>query len=50
MYEELEVITATGAALHALQVLNGEVEPYIKVSQEETRLKNLQSNNSNSNS
>ena len=29
--KELEVITVTGAALHALQVLNGEVKPYIKV-------------------
>ena len=27
---ELEIITATGAAIHALQVLNNEVEPYIK--------------------
>ena len=28
---ELEIITATGAAIHALQVLNGEVQPYIKL-------------------
>ena len=28
---ELEIITATGAAIHALQVLNGEVEPYVKI-------------------
>ena len=28
---ELEIITATGAAVHALQVLSGEVEPYIKI-------------------
>ena len=27
--EKLEIITATGAAIHALQVLNGEVLPYI---------------------
>ena len=29
--DKLEVITAEGAATHALQVLNGEVEPYIKI-------------------
>ena len=28
---ELEIITATGAAIHALQVLNGEVQPYVDV-------------------
>ena len=28
---ELEIITATGAAVHALQVLYKEVEPYIKI-------------------
>ena len=28
---QLEIITATGAAIHALQVLSGEVEPYIKI-------------------
>ena len=27
---ELEIITATGAVIHALQVLNGEIEPYFK--------------------
>ena len=37
---ELEIITATGAALHALQVLSGEVEPYIRITEE---------NNGNSN-
>ena len=26
---QLEVITATGATIHALQILNGEVEPYV---------------------
>ena len=28
---QLEIITATGAALHALQVLSREVEPYVKI-------------------
>ena len=28
---ELEIMTATGAVIHALQVLRGEFEPYIKV-------------------
>ena len=28
---ELEIITATGAAIHGLQVQNGEVEPYISI-------------------
>jgi len=28
---ELEIITSTGAAIHALQVLSGEVEPYVKI-------------------
>ena len=28
---QLEIITATGAAIHALQVLNGEVQPYVDV-------------------
>src|SRR5690606_2510897 len=31
MDRELEIITATGATIHALQVLNGEVEPYVKI-------------------
>src|SRR5690606_37653463 len=29
--EQLETITATGAAIHALQVCSGEIEPYIKI-------------------
>ena len=29
--EELEAITATGAAIHALQILNEEIEPCIKI-------------------
>ena len=29
--EQLETITATGAAIHALQILSGEVEPCIKI-------------------
>ena len=29
--EPLETITAIGAAIHALQVLNKEVEPYIRI-------------------
>ena len=33
---ELEIITATGAALHALQVLNGEVEPYVSYNKDRT--------------
>jgi len=41
--DELEVITATGAAVHALQVLSGEVEPYIKI----TEHHNSQSDSSN---
>ena len=44
---ELEIITATGAAIHALQVLSGEVEPYIKIIQDknnELDLKNKQLN------
>ena len=32
---ELEIITATGATIHALQVLSGEVEPYIRNIKEE---------------
>ena len=28
---ELEIITATGAAVHALQVLNKEIEPYVNI-------------------
>ena len=41
---ELEIITATGAALHALQVLSAEVEPYVEIEQQKhnwtTELKN----------
>ena len=33
---ELEIITATGAAIHALQVLSGEVEPYIKIIEDQS--------------
>ena len=33
--DELEIITAKGAAIHALQVLNGEIEPYIKITEYE---------------
>ena len=35
-YGELETVTATGAAIHALQVLNKEVEPYVKITQQES--------------
>ena len=37
---ELEVITAKGAAIHALQVLSGEIEPYIKLCEHENSKSN----------
>ena len=30
-HTELEIITATGAAIHALQIENGEVKPYVSI-------------------
>ena len=33
---ELEIITATGATIHALQVLSGEIQPYITLSEEDS--------------
>ena len=37
---QLEIITATGAALHALQVLSGEVEPYVEITEQESNEQN----------
>ena len=31
---ELEIITATGAAIHALQIMSGEVDPYAEVTEQ----------------
>jgi len=36
IYEKLETITATGAAIHALQVVSGEIKPYIKFIEHES--------------
>ena len=43
---QLEIITATGAAIHALQICSGEVEPYIKFIEEESSGSNRDSKQS----
>ena len=37
--DKIEIITATGAAVHALQVLSGEVKRYIKIEDVKAHIK-----------